>query len=110
MKGETVRVRTFTDGEPDPFGSPVRSEVVSTVENVLVQPGASNDVSESNRPDGVLVRYTLHFPKTFSGDLEGAEVEVRGEWLEVIGSPKPYTMENTPTQWWLPAEVKRTDG
>lgn len=110
MKGETVTVKTFTATGSDPFGSPVTEEVTQQVDNVLVQPGACADVVESNRPDGAKVNYTLHFPKTFDMDLEGAEVKVRGIWLKVIGRPDHYTLDNTPTEWWLPVEVGTVNG
>lgn len=110
MIGETVTVKTFVNVGTDPFGSPTREEVEQVVENVLVQPGACADVVESNRPSGSSVRYTLHFPKTFDSDLEGAEINVRGNWLDVIGKPDHYTLENTPTKWWLPVEVGTVNG
>lgn len=110
MKGETVTVKTFTGTGTDPFGAPIEAEETQTVDNVLVQPGACADVVESNRPSGVSVKYTLHFPKTFEGDLEGAEVEVRGNWYKVIGRPDHYTLENTPTDWWMPVEVGTVNG
>lgn len=105
-----MRVKTFEAVGADPFGRPTTSEVVQEVENVLVCPGASSDVFESNRPDGASVKYTLHFPKTFSGDLEGAKVEVRGNWYDVVGRPDHYTMENTPGDWWMTVEAGGVNG
>lgn len=110
MKGETVKVKTFVEVGADPFGKPTVSEKTETVENVLVQPGACADLTESNRPEGVKVKYTLHFPKTYGKKLEGAKIEVRGDWYDVIGSPDHYTLENTPTAWWMPVEVKAING
>lgn len=110
MQGEAVKVKTFDATGTDPFGAPITVEKVEAVENVLVQPGACADVVESNRPSGVSVKYTLHFPKTFEGDLEGAQIEVRGNWYDVIGRPDHYTLSNTPTQWWMPVEVGAVNG
>lgn len=110
MKGETVTVKTFDENGTDPFGAPIKKEKLETVENVIIQPGACSDVVESNRPSGSSVKYTLHFPKTFDGDLEGAEIEVRGNWYEVVGRPDHYTLENTPGEWWMPVEVGRING
>lgn len=110
MKGETVKVKTFSDSGADPFGAPTSSESVETVDDVLIQVGACADLFESNRPSGAKVRYTLHFPKTFSGDLEGAEIEVRGSWHKVIGHPDHLTLENTPTRWWMAVEVGSVNG
>lgn len=110
MRGETVEVMTFEAVGADPFGKPTTSEVKREVENVLVCPGPCADAFENNRPEGVAVKYTLHFPKTFDMDLEGARVKVRGSWYDVIGHPDHYTLENTPGQWWMPVEVGGTHG
>ena len=110
MKGETVKVKTFVTTGTDPFGGSISTETVSVVDNVLVQPGACADIIESNRPNGSSIRYTLHFPKTFYEDLEGCQVEVRGNWYDVVGKPDHYTLENTPTQWWLTVEVGAVNG
>ena len=110
MKGETVKVKHFEATETDPFGGSISTETVSVVDNVLVQPGASADVVESNRPNGSRIKYTLHFPKTFDDDLEGCKVEVRGNWYDVVGKPDHYTLENTPTKWWFPVEVGAVNG
>lgn len=110
IQGETVIVRTFTDGEPDPFGVCERVATDEEVGNVLVQVGTTADVVASNRPEGVLVKFTLHFPKTYNVPLQGAHVRVRGEWLEVVGNPAWHTPENCPTAWNYPVEVSTVNG
>lgn len=110
MKGETVKVKTFDATGTDPFGAPIVTEKVAIIENVLVQPGACADVVESNRPSGVSIKYTLYFPKTFDGDLEGAQVEVRGNWYDVVGRPDHFAAEVTPTDWWMVVEVGGVNG
>lgn len=110
ISGETVIVRTFEEGEADPFGSPALSEKETVVDNVLVQVGMTADLTGSTRPDGVTVRYTLHFPKTYNVPLRGAEIFVRKEWHKVVGDPAWFTVENCPTAWNYPVEVTRTDG
>lgn len=112
MRGEAVEVKTFKAAGSDPFGAPTSTGSVELVDNVLVAPGACSDVFESNRPSGVRVAYTLYFPKTFAGDLEGAQVRVRGRdpWLDVIGHPDHHTAENVPGDWWIAAEVGTVNG
>lgn len=83
-----------------------------TVDNVLVAPGATMDL-EASRPEGVTVAYTLHFPKTFTGDLEGAEIVLPEPWADtyrVIGKPGQYMDVNTPTPWHMPVEVEVAHG
>lgn len=111
MVGEIVKVSSTAESGTDPYGAPLPAETIwNTVENVLVAPGSSKDVTGQIRPDGIEVVYELHFPKTFDESLAGRQVEVRGEVFDVIGDPKPYTLENTPTQWWMPVEVRAVSG
>lgn len=112
IAGETVIVeRDEPTGSVDPFGAPITAIAIETVENVLVAPGARTDVDGTNRPDGVGVAWTLHFPKPYAASLRGARVSVRGEPARpVIGDPKPYTAANTPGEWWMPVELEDVEG
>lgn len=109
IKGEAVTVIRTVWGR-DELGEPTDPTVErETVENVVVYPGPTSDL-DASRPDGVKVAFTLCFPKTFTGDLKGCSVEVRGTVYAVVGDPQRYTAENTPGDWNLTAEVTRTDG
>lgn len=111
MRGETVTVIRRVEVGRDPGNSPIYADEEEPVADVLVAPGPRTDLAESARPEGVEVRFTLHFPKTFTGELRGAAISVRGEEpLRVIGSPRPYTRGNCPTRWHMPVEVGRADG
>lgn len=110
MRGETVVVAYPETVGVDDLGAEVREVREVEVGNVLVCPGATSDLSDSARPDGVRVAYTLHFPKAFTGSLRGCKVAVRGEWLNVVGDPKPYALESCPTDWCMPVEVSSTHG
>lgn len=108
--GETISVISFTTTSYDSFNAPVRSETAETVSNVLIEPAATSDITDSNRPDGHQVKYVLHFPKSYAGELEGREVVVRGERLSVIGHPARYTEANTPGDWNMRVEVGGVHG
>lgn len=111
MRGETVVVTTKTVTGQDSKGNDIFSTTVVTVADVLVGPGPRSDLAYTERPEGVLVAFNLHFPKTFTGNLRGAEIEIRGNpGFNVIGDPQPYTLANTPTRWHMPVEVERADG
>lgn len=111
IAGESVVVERPVTGSPDPFGGVSVTWVSESVDNVLVSPGPRSDVVESNRPSGVDVRWTLHFPKGYPATLRGARVRVRGgDPLDVIGDPQHYTEANTPGAWSMPCEVGRVDG
>ncbi|MGO3147087.1 MAG: hypothetical protein ACTIJ6_05340 [Leucobacter sp.] len=111
IRGETVVVEQELRTGTAPGNTPIYEWVPETVDDVLVAPGAREDVVDSNRPEGVRVAWTLHFPKTFNASLRGARISVRGEEARsVIGDPKPYTLANTPTRWHMPVELEAVDG
>jgi hypothetical protein len=111
MIGESVTVSTFTSSGTDAHGDPTGTWTTTTVSDVLVAPGPRSDIEDTERPEGVIVAFNLHFPKSFTGDLRGARVTVRGEaGFKVIGDPSWYTGANTPTRWHMPVEVERGDG
>lgn len=108
MVGETVYVETRTAGTPDRFNATTYTYSETQVDNVLVSPGTSQDVSDPNRPEGVVVHYTLYFPKTYTGNLEGLRVKVRGQLYDVIGHPDRYYP--CPTSWDMTVMVGRVNG
>lgn len=110
MVGETVAVLIREQAGVDAFNDPIWAERRVEVADVLVAPGDSEDVISSVRPDGNAVRYTLYFPKTFDLDIEEQRVEVRGEVLDVVGSPDHFDAGNCPTRWWMTAKVAGTHG
>ena len=109
IAGETVTVRTPTVGY-DEHMEEVPSWSARAVQNVVVTPGATSDVTDATRPAGTRVAFTLGFPKTFTDPLRGCHVLVRGIECAVIGDPQPYTAENVPGAWNYTAEVARVDG
>lgn len=108
--GETVTVLLRRKTGEDRYHDPVWSYEPVDIQDVIVAPGPTKEL-EAERPEGARVVYTLHFPKTFSEDLTGARVSLRGEDpYEIVGTPRRYTSENTPGRHWLAAEVVRVDG
>lgn len=111
IKGRSVTVLTPAVASTDRFGEPVYGEPTSQiVDNVLIVPGATADL-DATRPDGVTVAFTLHFPKTYSGNLRGCSVVLDGEYAgtyRVIGEAYPYPIENCPDKipWYMPVEVE----
>lgn len=114
LHGETVIVYNTIQIGIDEFNAPIYEEVEETVNDVLVSPGTQNsvdsDVLDSMRPDGALVKYTLHFPKSYTNDLTHHYISVRGHKTKVIGSPDHYTPENTPFQYNMSVNVSVVDG
>lgn len=112
IRGTSITVERPTEGAPDRFGNFTETWQSETVDDVLVVPGATLDM-EASRPEGVTVAYTLHFPKTYTGSLEGCDVVLPAPWsgrYRVIGDPREYMDENTPTRWHLQAEIEAAHG
>lgn len=110
IRGVTVTVYQPVRDSVDRFGNSTYTERSFDVDNVLIVPGATADL-EASRPEGVEVSFTLHFPKTFTGDLEGCSVEIPNNGrFKVVGAPKPYMDVNTPTPWHMPVEVAAAHG
>lgn len=109
IKGEAVTVRTPSITY-DEHMEETTSWAETTVENVLVMPGATSDVTDSTRLHGTRVVYSLGFPKGFTASLRGCRVVVRGKAYAVIGDPQPATAANLPDPWSRTAEVEAVDG
>lgn len=110
IRGETVQVLELVKTGEDEFKADVFTEVPQPVENVIVVPGRTSGSGESMRPNAAEIAYTLHFPKTYEGDLQGKQIEVRGIICKVEGRPDRYAPENTPGLWNMPVEVRTTNG
>ena len=112
ISGVTVIVRRPVGDGFDRFGNPIKTWFEEVVNNVLVQPGETENLAAS-RPEGVTVDVTLHFPKSYTNSLEGCVVILPAPWsgaYEIIGAPTPYIDANTPTKWHMPAEAVRAHG
>ncbi len=111
LQGEQVVVERVVSPGDDPFGDPLPGQwIPETVDDVLVAPGGRTDL-DASRPEGVEVKWTLHFPKGYPATLRGARVVVRGQepaW--VVGDPQHYTAENTPGAWSMPVELTAVRG
>lgn len=75
------------------------------VADVLVQPGSGVQPTDPCAPPGSPVVARAHFPKSFSGELRGRQVRVRGRLLDVVGDPIRYQGPNTPTRWDMGADL-----
>lgn len=112
ISGRKVTVVKKTQDGHDRFNDPVYKTAETDVDDVVIQRGDTQGLT-ATRPDGSRVDFTLHFPKTYTGDLRGAEIVLYGEFAgryEVVGEPYPYQLENTPTRWWMPVEVVAVHG
>ena len=104
-----IRESSKLDDLGEPIGSEASREASREAVRCVVCPGATSDLG-ADRPNGIQVAYTLHFPKTYRGDLRGCSVEVRGEVFDVVGDPMRTAEAATPGPWNMAVEVARADG
>ena len=110
IRGEEVTVTRKVLSSRDEMGEPVFSTSTETVANVLWHEASTDEMDESNRMFGVTCDLSLDFPKSYKASLEGCTVTVRGTEYRVLGDPKGYMEQNTPTPWNRPVKVARADG
>ena len=110
IRGVDVTVTRRTATTCDAMGEPVFSLTTTTVGNVLWHEASTDEIDESTRMFGVECDLSLDFPKTYTDSLEGCTVNVNGDEYRVLGDPKGYMAENTPTPWNRSVKVARADG
>ena len=110
MRGEDVTVTRRVLSGRDDMGEPVFATSTETVGNVLWHESTTDEMDESTRMYGVTCDLSLDFPKSYKASLEGCHVTVRGTEYRVLGDPKGFMEQNTPTPWNRPVKVARADG
>lgn len=99
IKGETVMLWEKTQTGEDPFGAPEYEETGTEIDNVLVTPGASEDLVDSTDLTGKHIEYTLSIPKGDTHDWTGKKVTLRNKDYRTVGMAYYYTEENVPLDW-----------
>ena len=110
IKGETIDVYVPSYNTQDAFGAPNRTYTKVSVDNVVRHPAEAQDYIDSNRPEGTIVGWVLHFPKTYTDSLRECRVMVEGQLYDIEGDPQAYMTVNTPTPWNRRAVAVRTEG
>lgn len=114
----TVSVYPRDWSQKDRFGNHVEAYLRPVSVSVLIAPGSSLDLG-FDRPEGVQVALTLHFPTSWTDieALRGAKVVIANTGIydgtyKVVGAPKPYAPELVPSiiNLWMAVEVSAYDG
>lgn len=107
IKGITVRlfekVKVGTDG----FNKDIFEEIPVNVENVLVAPVNSNEVTSNTNLVGKKAVYTLALPKGDSHNWENSRVDFFGESWKTVGFPTGGIEELIPLGWNKKVTVER---
>ena len=91
----------------DPFGSPVVKDVEILVDNVLVAPATTEDVTNQMSLTGKKISYTIGIPKGDTNDWEEKEVRFFGKRWRTVGIPLEGIEELIPLEWNKKVMVER---
>lgn len=99
IKGMTVILLDRKQISTDPFGAPIYSETEETVDDVLVSPVSTEDVTNALTMYGKHAVYTLAIPKGDSHDWEDREVIFFGRKWRTFGAVTQGIEDNIPLRW-----------
>ena len=91
----------------DPFGSPVVKDVEITIDNVIVAPATTEDVTSQMSVTGKKISYTLGIPKGDMHDWENKEVRFFGKRWKTVGIPLEGIEDLIPLEWNKKVMVER---
>ena len=91
----------------DPFGSPVVKDVEITIDNVIVAPATTEDVTSQMSLTGKKISYTIGIPKGDNNDWENKEVRFFGKRWKTVGIPLEGIEELIPLEWNKKVMVER---
>ena len=91
----------------DPFGSPVVKDVEITIDNVIVAPATTEDVTSQMSVTGKKISYTLGIPKGDTNDWENKEVRFFGKRWRTVGIPLEGIEDLIPLEWNRKVMVER---
>ena len=91
----------------DPFGSPVVKDVEILVDNVLVTPATTEDVTNQMSLTGKKISYTIGIPKWDMHDWENKEVRFFNQRWRVFGIPLEGIEDLIPLDWNKKVMVER---
>lgn len=107
IHGITVTLINQVQSGVDAFNAPIYTESETEVDNVLVAPSSTDDVTESLNLWGKKAVYTIALPKGDTHVWKDQKVRFFGETWRVIGLPKQGIEANVPTQWHIKWMVER---
>ena len=91
----------------DPFGSPVVKDVEITIDNVIVAPATTEDVTSQMSLTGKKISYTIGIPKGDMHDWEEKEVRFFGKRWKTVGIPLEGIESMIPLEWNKKVTVER---
>lgn len=99
IKGITVQLTQKTKVSADPFNAPIVKRETVDVDDVLVSPSTSTEISDAMSMWGKRAVYTLAIPKGDTHDWEDTTVSFFGQTFRTIGYAYKGIEENIPLRW-----------
>ncbi len=99
LKGTTVRLHVREKTGEDDFGVPVYEETVQEVDNILIAPASTDDITSSVDLYGKKAVYVLAIPKGDQHVWTDAVVEFFGQKFRTFGFPLMGDESLTPLDW-----------
>lgn len=99
IKGTTVYLIIRTQSGVDGFGRPVYTETVEAIDNVLIQPASTEDITADINLSGKKILYTLGIPKGDQHDWENTTVKFFGKTYKTVGMPLQGIEAMVPLDW-----------
>lgn len=107
LKGITVVLYDKVQTGVDPFNQPIYEETEIEVENVLVAPSTTDDITTSTDLVGKKAVYTMAIPKGDTHEWENKRVKFFGQEWKVFGFTLQGIEENIHLSWNKKVMVER---
>lgn len=107
LKGITVILVDETEESEDPFGQPVTVKEEIAVDNVLVAPASTDDVTAEMSMTGKKIVYELAIPKGDSHTWTNRQVKFFGQTWRTVGIPQEGIESLIPLTWNKKVMVER---
>lgn len=107
IKGITITIYQKQKYGKDMFGHDLYEEIQEEVDDVLVAPIASNDISVNTNTDISKTQYNLAIPKGDDHDWNNTKVKFFGKTWKTVGEPVEGIEENIPLRWNKKVVVER---
>ncbi|HFI0131175.1 TPA: hypothetical protein ACGOSD_001395 [Streptococcus suis] len=91
----------------DSFGHPKTADVEILVENILIAPATTEDITNQINLTGKKVVYTLAIPKGDMHDWTNKEVRFLGQRWRTVGEPLEGLEHLIPLEWNKKVQVER---
>lgn len=107
IKGVPITLYVKTKTGTDPFGADIYDETPITVDNVLISPIDSNDITEATNLVENVESYKLCIPKGDKNTWKNTKVEFWGKQWQTVGDAVEYIEAMTPLSWNKQIKVER---